>query len=148
MSMINDADYKGVMAPGDILIEATSGNIVIALATAAAVKGCWRKLIMPSNQSEVKKGGMRAYCAQLIDVSPDKGMEGARDLALRMEAGGEGLVPNQFANRYNPGGHVATTGPKIWEQTGGDMTHSIAFMGTTVTVKGVSRFLKSQNPDI
>ena len=137
-----------MIAPGDILIEATSGNIGIALATAAAVKGCRRKLIMPSNQSEERKAAILACYAELIDVSPNKEMEVARDLALRMEAGGEGLVLNQFANPDNLGGHIATTGPEIWQQSGGDVTHFIASMGTTVTVMGVSKFLKSQNPDI
>ena len=148
MSMINEAESKGVIAPGDTLIEATSGNTGIALAMAAAVKGYRLKLIMPSNQSEERKGAMRAYGAELIDVSPDEGMEGARDLALRMQAGGEGLVLNQFANPDNPGGHFATTGPEIWKQTDGNVTHFISSMGTTGTIMGVSRFLKSQNPDI
>ena len=148
MSMINEAESKGVIAPGETLIEATSGNTGIALAMAAAVKGYRLKLIMPSNQSEERKGAMRAYGAELIDVSPDEGMEGARDLALQMQAGGEGLVLNQFANPDNPGGHFATTGPEIWEQTDGNVTHFISSMGTTGTIMGVSRFLKSQNPDI
>ncbi len=148
MSMINEAESNGVIAPGDTLIEATSGNTGIALAMAAAVKGYRLKLIMPSNQSEERKGAMRAYGAELIDVSPDEGMEGARDLALRMQAGGEGMVLNQFANPDNPGGHFATTGPEIWEQTDGNVTHFISSMGTTGTIMGVSRFLKSQNPDI
>ena len=148
MSMINEAESRGVIAPDDTLIEATSGNTGIALAMAAAVKGYRLKLIMPSNQSEERKGAMRAYGAELIDVSPEQGMEGARDLALQMQASGEGLVLNQFANPDNPGGHFATTGPEIWEQTGGSVTHFIASMGTTGTVMGVSRFLKSQNPDI
>ena len=148
MSMINEAESRGVIAPGDTLIEATSGNTGIALAMAAAVKGYRLKLIMPSNQSEERKGAMRAYGAELIDVSPEQGMEGARDLALQMQAMGEGLVLNQFANPDNPGGHFATTGPEIWEQTGGSVTHFIASMGTTGTIMGVSRFLKSQNPDI
>ena len=148
MSMINEAESKGVIAPGDTLIEATSGNTGIALAMAAAVKGYRLKLIMPSNQSEERKGAMRAYGAELIDVSPDEGMEGARDLAQRMQAGGEGLVLNQFANPDNPGGHFATTGPEIWKQTDGNVTHFISSMGTTGTIMGVSRFLKSQNPDI
>ena len=137
-----------MIAPGETLIEATSGNTGIALAMAAAVKGYRLKLIMPSNQSEERKGAMRAYGAELIDVSPDEGMEGARDLALRMQAGGEGLVLNQFANPDNPGGHFATTGLEIWEQTDGNVTHFISSMGTTGTIMGVSRFLKSQNPDI
>ena len=148
MNMINEAESKGVIAPGDTLIEATSGNTGIALAMAAAVKGYRLKLIMPSNQSEERKGAMRAYGAELIDVSPDEGMEGARDLALRMQAGGEGMVLNQFANPDNPGGHFATTGPEIWEQTDGNVTHFVSSMGTTGTIMGVSRFLKSQNPDI
>ena len=148
MSMINEAESRGVIAPGDTLIEATSGNTGIALAMAAAVKGYRLKLIMPSNQSEERKGAMRAYGAELIDVSSEQGMEGARDLALRMQSSGEGLVLNQFANPDNPGGHFATTGPEIWEQTGGSVTHFVASMGTTGTIMGVSRFLKSQNPDI
>lgn len=148
MNMINEAESKGVIAPGDTLIEATSGNTGIALAMAAAVKGYRLKLIMPSNQSEERKGAMRAYGAELIDVSPDEGMEGARDLALRMQAGREGMVLNQFANPDNPGGHFATTGPEIWEQTDGNVTHFVSSMGTTGTIMGVSRFLKSQNPDI
>ena len=148
MSMINEAESRGVIAAGDTLIEATSGNTGIALAMAAAVKGYRLKLIMPSNQSEERKGAMRAYGAELIDVSPEQGMEGARDLTLQMQARGEGLVLNQFANPDNPGGHFATTGPEIWEQTGGSVTHFIASMGTTGTIMGVSRFLKSQNPDI
>ena len=148
MSMINEAESRGVIAPGDTLIEATSGNTGIALAMAAAVKGYRLKLIMPSNQSEERKGAMRAYGAELIDVSPEQGMEGARDLALWMQSSGEGLVLNQFANPDNPGGHFATTGPEIWEQTGGSVTHFISSMGTTGTIMGVSRFLKSQNPDI
>ena len=148
MSMINEAESKGVIEPGDTLIEATSGNTGIALAMASAVKGYRLKLIMPSNQSEERKGVMCAYGAELIEVSPEEGMEGARDLALRMQADEEGLVLNQFANPDNPGGHFATTGPEIWEQTGGKVTHFIASMGTTGTIMGVSRFLKSQNPDI
>ncbi len=148
MSMINEAESRGAIAPGDTLIEATSGNTGIALAMAAAVKGYRLKLIMPSNQSEERKGAMRAYGAELIDVSPEQGMEGARDLALQMQSSGEGLVLNQFANADNPGGHFATTGPEIWEQTGGSVTHFISSMGTTGTIMGVSRFLKSRNPDV
>ena len=148
MSMINEAESRGVIAPGDTLIEATSGNTGIALAMAAAVKGYRLKLVMPSNQSEERKGAMRAYGAELVDVSPEQGMEGARDLALRMHARGEGMVLNQFANPDNPQGHFATTGPEIWEQTGGSVTHFISSMGTTGTIMGISRFLKSQNPDV
>ena len=148
MSMINEAESRGVIAPGDTLIEATSGNTGIALAMAAAVKGYRLKLVMPSNQTEERKGAMRAYGAELIDVLPEQGMEGARDLALRMQASGEGMVLNQFANPDNPRGHFATTGPEIWEQTDGSVTHFISSMGTTGTIMGVSRFLKSQNPDV
>lgn len=148
MSMIREAESRGAIEPGDTLIEATSGNTGIALAMAAAVKGYRLKLIMPSNQSEERKGSMRAYGAELINVTPSEGMEGARDLALAMASRHEGVVLNQFANPDNPGGHYASTGPEIWEQTGGKITHFISSMGTTGTIMGVSRYLKSQNPDV
>ena len=148
MSMIREAESRGAIQPGDTLIEATSGNTGIALAMAAAVKGYRLKLIMPSNQSEERKGSMRAYGAELINVTPSEGMEGARDLALAMASRHEGVVLNQFANPDNPGGHYASTGPEIWEQTGGKITHFISSMGTTGTIMGVSRYLKSQNPDV
>ena len=148
MSMIREAESRGAIEPGDTLIEATSGNTGIALAMAAAVKGYRLKLIMPSNQSEERKGSMRAYGAELINVTPSEGMEGARDLALAMASRDEGVVLNQFANPDNPGGHYASTGPEIWEQTGGKVTHFISSMGTTGTIMGVSRYLKSQNPDV
>ena len=148
MNMIREAENRGAISPGATLIEATSGNTGIALAMAAAVKGYKLKLVMPSNQSEERKGAMRAYGAELIEVTPEQGMEGARDLALRLEAQGEGLVLNQFANPDNPGGHYATTGSEIWEQTQGEVTHFVSSMGTTGTIMGVSRFLKQQNPDI
>ena len=148
MNMIREAESRGAISPGTTLIEATSGNTGIALAMAAAVKGYKLKLVMPSNQSEERKGAMRAYGAELIEVTPEQGMEGARDLALRLEAQGEGLVLNQFANPDNPGGHYATTGLEIWEQTRGEVTHFVSSMGTTGTIMGVSRFLKQQNPDI
>jgi cysteine synthase B len=148
MNMIREAESRGAISPGTTLIEATSGNTGIALAMAAAVKGYKLKLVMPSNQSEERKGAMRAYGAELIEVTPEQGMEGARDLALRLEAQGEGLVLNQFANPDNPGGHFATTGSEIWEQTQGEVTHFVSSMGTTGTIMGVSRFLKQQNPDI
>ena len=148
MNMIREAESRGAISPGATLIEATSGNTGIALAMAAAVKGYRLKLVMPSNQSEERKGAMRAYGAELIEVTPEQGMEGARDLALRLEAQGEGLVLNQFANPDNPGGHYATTGSEIWEQTQGEVTHFVSSMGTTGTIMGVSRFLKQQNPDI
>ncbi len=148
MSMIREAESRGAIQPGDTLIEATSGNTGIALAMAAAVKGYHLKLIMPSNQSEERKRSMRAYGAELINVTPEEGMEGARDLALAMASRDEGVVLNQFANPDNPGGHYASTGPEIWEQTGGKVTHFISSMGTTGTIMGVSRFLKSQNPEV
>ena len=148
LSMITQAEEEGRIAPGDTLIEATSGNTGIALAMAAAVKGYRLRLIMPGNQSEERKGAMRAYGAELVDVSADEGMEGARDLALAMEARGEGLVLNQFANPDNPAGHFASTGPEIWQQTGGRVTHFVSSMGTTGTIMGVSRYLKAENPAI
>lgn len=148
MSMIREAESRGAIQPGDTLIEATSGNTGIALAMAAAVKGYHLKLIMPSNQSEERKRSMRAYGAELINVTSEEGMEGARDLALAMASRDEGVVLNQFANPDNPGGHYASTGPEIWEQTGGKVTHFISSMGTTGTIMGVSRFLKSQNPEV
>ena len=148
LSMITQAEAEGRIAPGDTLIEATSGNTGIALAMAAAVKGYRLRLIMPANQSEERKGAMRAYGAELVDVSADEGMEGARDLALAMEARGEGLVLNQFANPDNPAGHFAATGPEIWQQTGGRVTHFVSSMGTTGTIMGVSRYLKEANPAI
>lgn len=148
ISMIREAESRGEIAPGDTLIEATSGNTGIALAMAAAIKGYRIKLIMPANQSEERKGAMRAFGAELIDVSAEEGMEAARDLALAMEAQGQGLVLNQFANPDNPAGHFGSTGPEIWKQSGGRVTHFISSMGTTGTIMGVSRFLKSQNPAI
>ena len=148
ISMIREAESRGEIAPGDTLIEATSGNTGIALAMAAAIKGYRIKLIMPANQSEERKGAMRAFGAELIDVSAEEGMEAARDLALAMQAQGQGLVLNQFANPDNPVGHFGSTGPEIWEQSAGRVTHFISSMGTTGTIMGVSRFLKSQNPAI
>jgi len=148
ISMIREAEGRGEIAPGDTLIEATRGNTGIALAMAAAIKGYRIKLIMPANQSEERKGAMRAFGAELIDVSAEEGMEAARDLALAMQSQGQGLVLNQFANPDNPVGHFGSTGPEIWEQSGGRITHFISSMGTTGTIMGVSRFLKSQNPAI
>ena len=148
LSMISQAEVEGRIAPGDVLIEATSGNTGIALAMVAAVKGYRLRLIMPANQSEERKGAMRAYGAELIDVSAEEGMEGARDLALAMQANGEGMVLNQFSNPDNPAGHFASTGPEIWEQTRGQITHFVSSMGTTGTIMGVSRYLKSKKPDI
>ena len=148
MSMIREAEARGAIMAGDTLIEATSGNTGIALAMAAAVKGYRLRLIMPANQSEERKGAMRAYGAELIEVSAEEGMEGARDLAEAMQARGEGLVLNQFANPDNPLGHFASTGPEIWQQTQGRVTHFVSSMGTTGTIMGVSRYLKAKRSDI
>jgi cysteine synthase B len=146
--MIAEAEKRGDIKPGDTLIEATSGNTGIALAMAAAIKGYRMVLIMPSNMSMERKASMAAYGAELIEVSNEQGMEGARDLALAMQARGEGLVLNQFANLDNPLAHYRTTGPEIWQQTGGTITHMISSMGTTGTIMGLSAYLKEQNPAI
>lgn len=148
LSMIAEAQARGAIKPGDTLIEATSGNTGIALAMAAAIRGFKMILIMPAHMSNERKWAMAAYGAKLIEVSSDAGMEGARDLALAMEARGEGVVLNQFANSDNPLGHYHTTGPEIWQQTQGRITHFVSSMGTTGTIMGVSRYLKAQNPDV
>lgn len=148
MSMINHAEARGDIKPGDTLIEATSGNTGIALAMAAAIKGYRMVLIMPSHMSAERKMAMSAYGAELIEVSKEAGMEGARDLALEMQAQGKGLVLNQFANSDNPLAHYENTGEEIWAQTQGEITHFVSSMGTTGTIMGVSRFLKSKNPAI
>ena len=148
MSMIAEAEARGDIKPGDRLIEATSGNTGIALAMAAAIRGYEMVLIMPTHMSSERKWAMAAYGATLIEVSSEDGMEGARDLALAMEARGEGKVLNQFANLDNPLGHYKTTGPEIWRQTRGEITHFVSSMGTTGTIMGVSAYLKEQNPDI
>lgn len=148
LSMIARAEADGLIAPGDHLIEATSGNTGIALAMAAAIKGYRMILIMPSNATEERKAAMLAYGAELILVSPEEGMEGARDLAKRMEQEGRGKVLDQFANTYNPLAHYEGTGPEIWQQTGGTITHFISSMGTTGTIVGTSRYLKEQNPHV
>lgn len=148
MSMIAEAEARGDIQPGDRLIEATSGNTGIALAMAAAIRGYEMVLIMPAHMSSERKWAMAAYGAELIEVSSEEGMEGARDLALTMEARGEGKVLNQFANVDNPLAHYKTTGPEIWRQTHGEVTHFISSMGTTGTIMGVSAYLKEQNPDI
>lgn len=148
LSMIAEAEKRGDIKPGDTLIEATSGNTGIALAMAAAIKGYRMVLIMPNNMSMERKASMAAYGAELIEVSNEQGMEGARDLALAMQARGEGLVLNQFANLDNPLAHYRTTGPEIWQQTGGMITHMISSMGTTGTIMGLSAYLKEQNPAI
>jgi cysteine synthase B len=145
ISMIREAEVRGLIKPGDTIIEATSGNTGIALAMAAAIRGYRLILIMPSHMSSERKLSMAAYGAELIEVTQSEGMEGARDLADQMAAAGEGIVLNQFANPDNPLGHVASTGPEIWEQTKGEVTHFVSSMGTTGTIMGVSSFLKAKN---
>jgi cysteine synthase B len=146
-SMINEAEKRGEIKPGDTLIEATSGNTGIALAMIAAVKGYKLKLLMPDNMSQERKASMQAYGAELILVSTTVGMEGARDLAQEMANRGEGKVLDQFNNPDNPLAHFKTTGPEIWQQTAGRITHFVSSMGTTGTITGVSRYLKSQSQD-
>lgn len=148
LSMIARAEARGEIRPGDRLIEATSGNTGIALAMAAAIKGYRMTLIMPDNATDERKASMLAYGAELILVSKAEGMEGARDMAKRLEQEGKGRVLDQFANPDNPLAHYETTGPEIWRQTNGAVTHFISSMGTTGTIVGTSRFLKQQNPAI
>ncbi|WP_269619375.1 cysteine synthase CysM [Zhongshania sp. BJYM1] len=148
MSMIVRAEQRGDIIPGDTLIEATSGNTGIALAMAAAIKGYKMILIMPSHMSAERKLAMAAYGAELVEVSKESGMEGARDLALAMQADGKGKVLDQFSNTDNPQSHYEGTGPEIWRQTNGRITHFVSSMGTTGTIMGVSRYLKEQNPNI
>ncbi|AXI62882.1 cysteine synthase B [Pseudomonas kribbensis] len=148
LSMITRAELRGQIHAGDTLIEATSGNTGIALAMAAAIKGYKMILIMPDNSSAERKAAMTAYGAELILVSQEEGMEGARDLAQRMEAEGRGKVLDQFANGDNPEAHYTTTGPEIWRQTQGTITHFVSSMGTTGTIMGVSRYLKEQSDSV
>jgi len=148
LSMIQQAEARGVIRPGDVLIEATSGNTGIALAMIAAMKGYRMVLIMPDNQSVERRAAMQAYGAELMLVSREEGMEGARDLAARLEREGRGRVLDQFANPDNPLAHYATTGPEIWRDTQGRITHFVSAMGTTGTIMGVSRYLKEQNPAV
>ncbi len=148
MSMIAEAEARGAIKPGDTLIEATSGNTGIALAMAAAIRGYRMVLIMPSHMSSERKWAMAAYGAELIEVSTEEGMEGARDLAQAMQARGEGVVLDQFANFDNPRAHLLGTGPELWRQTAGQITHFVSSMGTTGTIMGVSAYLKQQNPAI
>ena len=148
LSMISEAEARGEIRPGDTLIEATSGNTGIALAMAAAIRGYRLKLIMPSHMSAERKQAMSAYGAELIEVSQEEGMEGARDLALKLQADGVGRVLDQFGNPDNPLAHYRGTGPEIWQQTAGSITHFISSMGTTGTIMGVSAYLKEQNPEI
>ncbi len=148
LSMLQQAEARGEIAPGDTLVEATSGNTGIALAMAAAIMGYRMVLIMPESASAERKQAMAAYGAELIEVSKDGGMEEARDLSEAMIARGEGKPLNQFANPDNPLAHYRTTGPELWEQTGGTITHFICSMGTTGTIMGVSRYLKERNPEV
>lgn len=147
-SMIRQAEQRGDIRPGERIIEATSGNTGIALAMAAAVMGYRMTLIMPENLSDERKWSMQAYGAELILVTKEQGMEGARDLALQMEREGKGRVLNQFANQDNPLAHYQSTGPEIWEQTQGRVTHFVSSMGTTGTIMGTGRYLKEQNPAV
>ena len=148
LSMIQHAESRGDIKPGDTLIEATSGNTGIALAMAAAIKGYKMVLIMPDNMSVERRASMRAYGAELVLVTQQQGMEGARDLAKQMEADGKGVVLDQFSNPDNPCAHYDTTGPEIWRDTQGEITHFVSAMGTTGTIMGTSRYLKEQNSDI
>ena len=144
-NMIMQAEKRGQIKPGDTLIEATSGNTGIALAMVAAMRGYNMKLIMPANSSQERKDAMRAYGAELIEA---QNMEEARDMALQMQTDGIGLVLNQFGNPDNVEAHYLTTGPEIWKQTGGKITHFVSSMGTTGTIMGISKYLKEQNPDV
>ena len=148
LSMIKQAEESGRIKPGDTLIEATSGNTGIALAMVAAMRGYRMVLIMPDNLSIERRQTMAAFGAKFILVSQSEGMEGARDLAERMQSRGEGVILDQFSNTDNPLAHFDLTGPEIWDQTSGRVTHFVSSMGTTGTIMGVSRYLKEKNPDI
>ena len=148
LNMIAEAERRGDISPGDTLIEATSGNTGIALAMVAAIKGYRMILIMPENMTAERRASMRAYGAELIIVTEEEGMEGARDLALEMQAKGEGLVLDQFANPDNPASHFKTTGPEIWRDTDQQVTHFISAMGTTGTIMGVSSFFREHNTGV
>jgi len=148
LSMIQHAEARGEIKPGDTLIEATSGNTGIALAMAAAIKGYRMVLIMPDNMSVERRAAMRAYGAELVLVTREQSMEGARDLALQMQAEGKGKVLDQFSNPDNPLAHYETTGPEIWRDSEHRITHFVSAMGTTGTIMGTSRYLKEVNPAI
>lgn len=148
ISMIRQAELRGDIKPGDTLIEATSGNTGIALAMAAAIKGYRMVLIMPDHMSEERRAAMKAYGAELILVSKQASMEGARDLALQMQREGKGKVLDQFNNFDNPLAHYESTGPEIWRDTHGTISHFVSAMGTTGTIMGTSRYLKEMNPSI
>ncbi len=147
-SMILRAEQRGQIKPGDTLIEATSGNTGIALAMVAAMRGYKMILVMPENQSVERRQSMKAYGAELVLTPKDGSMELARDVALKLQAEGEGIVLDQFGNSDNPLAHYEGTGPEIWRDTQGKVTHFISSMGTTGTIMGTSRFLKEQNPAI
>ena len=148
LSMIVQAEARGDIKPGDTLIEATSGNTGIALAMVAAIRGYKLILIMPASGSEERKLSMSAYGAQLLEVSEEVGMEGARDLALLMQEQGKGRVLDQFGNPDNPLAHFTGTGREIWQQTAGSITHFVSSMGTTGTIMGCSAYLKQKNPAV
>lgn len=148
LSMIQHAESRGDIQPGDTLIEATSGNTGIALAMVAAIKGYRMVLIMPDNMSQERRASMRSYGAELVLVTQEEGMEGARDLALQMQKEGKGKVLDQFSNPDNPCAHYDHTGPEIWRDTKGQISHFVSAMGTTGTIMGNSRYLKEQNPEI
>ncbi len=148
LSMIVEAEKRGEIKPGDNLVEATSGNTGIALAMVASMKGYNLKLIMPENMSQERRDAMQAFGAELILVTETEGMEGARDLALKMQTDGKGKVLDQFANPDNPLAHYNTTGPEIWRDTDKKVTHFVSSMGTTGTIMGTSKFLKEVNPNI
>ncbi|MET0088871.1 MAG: cysteine synthase CysM [Candidatus Thiodiazotropha sp.] len=148
LSMIRLAEARGSIKPGDTLIEATSGNTGIALAMAAAIKGYRMILIMPENMSVERRAVMKAYGAELILTPKEGSMEAAIDKARELEAAGEGVILDQFSNQDNPQAHVEGTGPEIWRDTDGQVTHFVSAMGTTGTIMGTSRYLKSRNPDI
>jgi len=148
LSMIKHAEERGDIKPGDTLIEATSGNTGIALAMVAAMRGYKMILLMPENLSEERRQAMAAYGAKIVLTPKTGGMEYARDLAEQMQRNGEGLILDQFSNPDNPRAHYESTGPEIWRDTGGKITHFISAMGTTGTIIGVSQYLKEKNPDI
>lgn len=148
LSMIKHAEARGQIKPGDNLIEATSGNTGIALAMVAAIRGYKMKLLMSESMSEERRASMKAYGAEIVSVPAEVGIEGARDLALEMQDRGEGVVLNQFANTDNPRAHYESTGPEIWRDTAGGVTHFVSAMGTTGTIMGTSRFLKEQNAGV
>ncbi len=148
LSMINHAEQRGQIHPGDTLIEATSGNTGIALAMVAATKGYRIVLVMPEHMSIERRAVMKAFGAQIVLVSKEQGMEGARDVALQMAADGKGQILDQFSNEDNPRAHYEGTGPEIWRDTQGKVTHFVSAMGTTGTIMGTSRYLKEQNSAI